>query len=174
MRVLLLDNTFLPVRVINWQKAMILFLTGKAEVVEEYDSVDIRSTTTSFKLPKVLRLFTRFRYQKHVKFSRDNVFIRDNYSCQYCGQAFMRQLLTLDHVIPRSKGGGTNWQNVVTCCQKCNNKKGSKLPEEFHLKLKKSPVAPNWSPAIYLRFKKEDPDEWFNYISHKLREKLLA
>jgi 5-methylcytosine-specific restriction endonuclease McrA len=169
MRVLLLDSTFLPVKVITWQKAMILFVTGRAEVVEQYQSIDIRSTTQSFKLPKVLRLFDRFRFRKQVKFTRDNIFCRDAFKCQYCKIDFPRIDLTLDHVHPKSRGGTTSWENVVACCKKCNEKKADKLPRDFHLKLLKLPVKPSWSPMLHLRLKINDPEEWNNYFGFKLR-----
>lgn len=143
---------------------MILFITGRAELVEAYDDIEIRSTNDSFQLPKVLRLFSPFKRTRFVKFNRDNVFHRDKFTCQYCITTLRKEDLTLDHVIPRSKGGGTSWENVVTCCKECNNKKGSKLPAEFHLKLKKEPMAPKWSPFIHIRLKKNDPTEWRSYL----------
>lgn len=164
MKTLLLDNSYLPVRIIDWRKAMILFLTGRAEVIEEYGDIDIRSISQSFKLPKVLRLFAHFKRFNRVKFSRHNVFVRDKFTCQYCLAVLKAKELTLDHVIPRSRGGKTKWENVVTSCSKCNHKKGSKLPEEFHLKLQKRPKKPNWAPSMSIQVAPSDPKEWMNWL----------
>jgi 5-methylcytosine-specific restriction endonuclease McrA len=164
MRTLLLDNAYMPVRIVAWEKAMILFLTGRAEVIEEYSNFNIRSPRETFKLPKILRLFNRNKYRTEVKFNRHNVFYRDKYICQYCGGKFLQKDLTLDHVIPRSKGGKTSWENVVSCCGTCNHKKGNKLPEEFHLKLKSVPKKPRWTPKMSIKVKKDDPDEWFQWL----------
>jgi 5-methylcytosine-specific restriction endonuclease McrA len=167
MRTLLLDNAFLPVKIVAWEKAMLLFLTGRAEVIEEYSNHQIRSPRQTFNLPKILRLFNRNRSRHEVKFNRHNVFVRDNFTCQYCQDQFLQKDLTLDHVIPRSKGGVTSWTNVVTCCSECNHKKGSKMPEDFHLKLMKKPVRPKWSPHMVIKSKKDDPAEWSDWLHIK-------
>jgi 5-methylcytosine-specific restriction endonuclease McrA len=164
MRTLLLDSTFFPVRIINWQKAMILLLTGRAEVVTEYDDKQIRSTTKSFSLPKILRLYNKHHTRQQVKFTRLNVYLRDNYTCQYCYKSFRFSELTFDHVYPVSKGGETSWENIVTCCKKCNSSKGAKLLNETNFKLLKKPKKPNWSPNMCLRLKANDPQEWFQWM----------
>ncbi|MBL7664041.1 MAG: HNH endonuclease [Bacteriovoracaceae bacterium] len=164
MRTLLLDNTYLPVKIIAWEKAMILFLTGRAEVIEEYANLKIRSPQRSFQLPKILRLFNRNRTKMEVKFNRNNVFYRDNYTCQYCHERFAQKDLTLDHVIPRSKGGASSWENVVTCCSLCNHKKGNKLPEEFAYRLLKKPTRPRWSAHLVIKPGEDDPQEWDRWL----------
>ncbi|OUR97326.1 hypothetical protein A9Q84_13460 [Halobacteriovorax marinus] len=164
MRTLLLDSTFFPVRIISWQKAMILLLTGRAEVVTEYDDKLIRSTTKSFMLPKILRLYNRHHNQRLVKFTRLNVYLRDDYTCQYCEIEFRFGELTFDHVNPVSKGGQTSWKNIVTCCKKCNSKKGAQTLKECGLRLKKVPEKPRWSATMCLRIKENDPQEWFQWL----------
>ncbi|CBW26440.1 conserved hypothetical protein [Halobacteriovorax marinus SJ] len=164
MRTLLLDSTFFPVRIINWQKAMILLLTGRAEVVTEYDDKKIRSTSQSFSLPKILRLYNRHNTQRQVKFTRLNVYLRDDYTCQYCTKSFAFKELTFDHVIPVSKGGKTTWKNIVTCCKKCNSKKGAKTLKESGFQLMKPPKKPGWSATMCLRIKENDPSEWFMWL----------
>ena len=164
MRTLLLDSTFFPVRIISWQKAMILLLTGRAEVVTEYDDKLIRSTSKSFSLPKILRLYNKHHKRRQVKFSRINVFLRDNYTCQYCYKHFKFSELTFDHVHPISKGGETSWKNIVTCCKKCNSQKGSKLLKETSFKLLNPPKVPIWSASMCLRIKENDPIEWFHWM----------
>ena len=164
MRTLLLDNKFYPLRVVNWQKAMILFITGRAEVVDEYEEIKIRSISMTFQLPKILRLLTGHTSRREVKFNRPNVYWRDNYTCQYCAKNFSHKELTFDHVLPKSKGGPTTWENVVTCCQACNCKKGSRLLDECHMKLLKKPTKPPWAPQLCIKLTKEDPEEWWYWI----------
>lgn len=163
-RTLLLDNTFFPVKIISWQRAMILLLTGRAEVVLEYQDIEIHSVNFKINLPKILRLYTKHRSSRNVKFSRQNVFVRDNHTCQYCYQKFRQEVLTIDHVTPVSKGGQTTWENVVASCAGCNTKKGSKSVKEIGFKLLKEPRRPNWSAKMYLRLKDGDPPEWFEWF----------
>ncbi len=164
MRTLVLDSTFFPVRVVGWEKAMILFLTGRAEIVDEYSEIMIRSPGKAFNLPKILRLFGRHRVIPQVRFCRFNVFYRDKFKCQYCAKRFSAKDLTFDHLIPQSRGGDTNWKNIVTACHKCNCRKGDKMPEEAHMYPLKIPIAPRWSPQLCLRLKAEDPEEWHNWF----------
>ncbi len=160
MRALLLDNTYFPVRIVSWQKAMILILTNRAEIVEEYQDQKVRTVTHSFNLPKIIKLFARHKNTQHVKFTRFNLFLRDNFQCQYCYEKFPLQKLTFDHVIPQCKGGRTSWENVVACCHPCNLKKGSKSPEQVGMALMKKPKQPSWSPQLCLKIRRDDPAEW--------------
>ena len=112
MNVLLLDSSFYPLRIIDWKKAMTLFFGGRAQIIEHHEDKEIRSPNEVFKLPKVIRLVSKFKHASYVKFSRDHVFCRDNYQCQYCGEHFMRSELTLDHVFPKSREGDTSWENL--------------------------------------------------------------
>jgi len=173
MRTLLLDATFYPIRVIDWKRAMILFLTNRAEVVESHDDIDIRSQRECFKLPKVLRLITSFkRRQPSVKFSRCNVYYRDNWSCQYCGNRYSGNELTFDHVLPRSRGGRTTWENIVTCCNPCNNRKGSHLPKEIGMRLINQPYRPNWTPQMTIKLKESEADIWGDWLGWAVFQKL--
>lgn len=151
MKALVLDASYFPVQIIDWKKAMILFFTERAEVVDYHEDIEIQSTSKSFKLPKVLRLFTKINTLTHVKFSRSNVFYRDKFMCQYCHQKFKESELTLDHVMPKSRGGKTNWENIVSSCHDCNNRKADRTPEECRLKLIKKPVEPKWTPMLAFR-----------------------
>jgi 5-methylcytosine-specific restriction endonuclease McrA len=157
MRVLLLDQTLFPVKVITWQRAMSYWLSEKAEVLEYYETISIRSVNQSWPLPMVIKLNARFRAHKKVPLTRQNIFTRDHFSCQYCTE---RRGLTLDHVIPRSRGGPTSWTNLVTCCLKCNHQKGHRDPHEVGLILQAHPIEPRWSPKYALRMKKDDPEGW--------------
>src|SRR5690242_21174499 len=133
---LLLNQGFEPFKVISWQRAITLLFLGKVEVLEEYDR-DIRSVNVIIKVPAVVRLLRAFRrHARPVKFSRVNIYARDNYRCQYCGVRCGISELTYDHVIPRAKGGKTTWDNIVTCCYPCNGKKGNRTPHEAKMALR--------------------------------------
>lgn len=162
---LLLDQGFQPLEVIPWQKAITLMFLGKAEVIEEYDH-EIRSTSVVFKMPAVARLVRAFkRPKKPVKFSRINIYSRDKWRCQYCGNKFQMKELTYDHVIPRSQGGQTNWENIVSSCSPCNTKKGGRTPSQAGMRLKNRPVRPKWVPAVQVVVSKEScPDAWRDYL----------
>lgn len=168
MRTLLLDCNYFPVKIISWQKAMILLLSQRAEVIDEYQDKLIRTVSTSYKLPKVLRLFQKHQLSLNVKFTRMNVFFRDSFQCQYCSIKLPVAELTFDHVIPVSQNGGTNWENVVTCCRPCNFKKGSKTLKSSGLILLRVPRKPRWSPELCLRLCADDPIEWWDFFPKKL------
>ncbi len=168
MRTLLLDCNYFPVKIITWQKAMILYLSHRAEVVDEYENKLVRTVSTSYKLPRILRLFQTHKLSRNVKFTRMNVFYRDNFQCQYCSIKLPSTELTFDHVLPVSQDGKTNWDNVVTCCKTCNTKKGSKSLQEVNMKLLRPPRKPRWSPELCLRLLDNDPIEWWNFFPEKL------
>ncbi|RPJ06465.1 MAG: HNH endonuclease [Deltaproteobacteria bacterium] len=162
---LLLNSTFEPLKVVSWKKAVIMVMLDKVEVVEEYDHV-IRGVRLSLPLPAVIRL-NRFVKRKTAifHFSRKNLYVRDRGRCQYCGLAFDHKELTYDHVVPRSKGGQTEWTNVVTCCIVCNLKKGGRTPEEAGMSLIRKPKAPIWIPLLTVSLGlKETPDPWKDYL----------
>ena len=164
-QVLLLNITFEPLKVINWKKAIVMLTLGKVEVIEEYTR-EIHSVSFAIKLPAVVRLL-RFvkRPKTPVRFSRQNIYIRDNHRCQYCGKRLAPDELTWDHILPRASGGKTEWKNVVTCCIKCNRKKGGRVPSEASMSLVKKPSIPKWLPIlkITLHFK-HTPQSWRDYI----------
>lgn len=162
---LLLNSTFEPLKVVSWKKAIIMVMLGKVEVIEEYEKM-IRGVRFAIKLPAVIRL-NRFIKRKTpiVKFSRQNLYIRDGGRCQYCGASYEEKELTYDHVIPRSRGGQTEWTNIVTCCIRCNLKKGGRTPEEAGMFLIRRPRAPIWIPLLTMSLGiKETPEPWKNYL----------
>ena len=119
---LLLNATYEPLRVLNWQKAITLLWQGKVEVLEVYDR-QIHGVSISIKLPAVMRLLKMVKIReahRSVKFSRINIFTRDGFKCQYCRRKFKTEDLTFDHVVPIAKGGTKTWQNIVTACWACN------------------------------------------------------
>lgn len=162
---LMLDQGYAPVGVIPWQRAIQLLFLNKIEVVEEYDQ-EVRSTKLVIKIPAVVRLLRAFRrYKKPVKFSRVNIYGRDNYRCQYCGTKYTMNDLTYDHVIPRSHGGRTVWTNIVSCCYDCNRQKGGRTPEQAGMRLLKKPVQPVEVPSIVLEVSRTSvPDAWREYL----------
>ena len=163
--VLLLNITYEPLKIINWKKAITMLFLGKVEVLEEYDR-EIHSVSFAIKLPSVVRLLKMVKKpKKPVKFSRQNIYARDRYQCQYCGARFSPEDLTYDHVIPKSRGGKTKWENIVTCCVECNRKKGGRTPSEAGMKLVRHPARPSWVPAIRITigFRKV-PETWRDYL----------
>ena len=162
---LLLNSTFEPLKVVSWRKAIVMVLLDKVEVIEEYDRI-IRGISFAVRLPAVIRLERHIKKRTSIfKFSRQNLYIRDGGRCQYCGSPFSQKELTYDHVIPRSKGGETEWTNVVTCCSRCNLKKGGRTPEEAGMSLIRRPRAPMWIPLLTMSLGlKEPPELWRNYL----------
>ncbi|MEQ1735596.1 MAG: HNH endonuclease [Rhodoglobus sp.] len=164
-RTLLLSQGYEPIKVISWQRAITLLTLGKVEVVEEYDA-NIRAVSLIIKIPAVVRLLRGFRrHAKPVKFSRVNIYARDGYKCQYCGQRCSVSELTYDHVVPRARGGRTTWENIVTCCYPCNGAKGNRTPSEAGVRLKAVPARPTWVPAVTIRVSTRSvPDAWRDYL----------
>ena len=164
-QVLLLNITYEPLRVINWKRAIVMLTLGKVEVVEEYTR-EIHSVSFSIKLPSVVRLLRFVRRPKTpVKFCRQNIYVRDNYRCQYCGGLFPSTELTWDHVVPKARGGRTEWENIVSCCVECNRQKGGRLPSEVSMSLIRKPKKPEWLPilTITLAFR-QMPQSWRDYV----------
>lgn len=139
---LLLDTHYQPLGVIHWQKAILLVLSEKAEVLKE-SSEEIHSVSITLKLPKVLRLLKNSYRKYQATFSKKAVFLRDRGLCAFCGEKLNLKNFTLDHVLPISRGGENDFENVVTACKTCNNKKGAKTPHEAGLKLLFEPKRPS-------------------------------
>jgi len=165
IRTLLLTQSYEPIKVISWRRAFILLTLGKVEVVEEYDDA-VRTVSIVFKVPAVVRLLRAFRrFRKPVKFSRVNIYARDDYACQYCGQRKPIADLTYDHVVPRAQGGTTTWTNIVTACYPCNFAKGNRTPREAGMVLRRQPTQPSWIPAVTIRVSSHSvPDAWRDYL----------
>ncbi len=158
-----LDSSFRPIDVIDAVEALVLCIIGKARPIEEYQE-EIRSVADSFKLPAVIVLnrYVKFRFN-YVSCNRNNILWRDNNQCQYCGNHFNNEKLTLDHVIQKSRGGKNSWTNLVAACKKCNQRKGNKTPKESGMLPLKRPIAPK---ADILRTIKEEniSPKWENYL----------
>ena len=168
METLVLDMSYMPVAKVNWQRAVTLLFLGKVEVIEEYEDREIKSVTFSIKMPSIVRFIKAFGSKKKaIKFTRENVLARDNSKCQYCGTTVERYKSTYDHVVPRAQGGKTIWENVVIACMDCNQKKGSKTPEQAGMKLLSKPVRPKKLPPhakISQMWKKGEPEAWKTFL----------
>lgn len=159
--VLLLNSTYEPLNVINIRRAIRLLITDKADSLET-NGKQIHHGRGIFKIPEVIRLsyYVRRPMQK-VKFTKSAVFIRDNYTCQYCG--LQTKDLTIDHVIPKVKGGQTIWTNVVAACRSCNNKKSDSSPKDAGMRLIRLPKEPRFLP--YLRMvRRGHQQSWDKYL----------
>src|SRR5205085_3236821 len=129
-------------KVICWQRAVVLACLGKVEVIEAWDE-ELRGPSNSMLTPAVVRLKKgSVSTKQSVRFSRVNVFTRDKFRCQYCGERKQLRQLNYDHVIPRVRGGKTVWENIVTSCYACNDKKGCRTPEEAGMTLLRKPFKP--------------------------------
>jgi 5-methylcytosine-specific restriction endonuclease McrA len=161
--VLVLNASYEPLNVTTVRRAHVLVFKGKAEVLEELKQ-PLRSATDTYPWPHVIRLVSYVRVPRAIqrKISRRALFARDNWRCVYCGTATGR--LTLDHVVPRSRGGDSVWENVVTSCAPCNLKKGNRLPEEIEMQLPRAPRAP--TPVLFIRLASPKiPDRWQPYLA---------
>ncbi len=161
---LVLSSWMLPQRIVPWQDAITLWYLGKVDVLEEYDEI-IASPSIVISVPAVVRLRRHVAgFRRGVKFSRANVFSRDAYSCQYCGLRKPRNELSFDHVLPRTAGGRTGWENIVTACRPCNLKKRNRTPEQAGMRLLRPPARPTSLPIEPMSFGgREIPVEWRDY-----------
>jgi len=164
MDVLVLNASYEVLNITGWQRAVCLIFSGKAEILEECNRI-IRSPSMEIKLPSVIRMNYYIKKPRlFVPLSRSNVFMRDRYTCQYCGQPRKSHDLTLDHIVPRSLGGETCWENIVTACRRCNTKKGNRTPEMAGMKLLKRPRAPQFTPSVHASIR----SEWEKYIPYEI------
>lgn len=182
-RCLLLNADFTPLSIIHWKKAVVWSIKYANNINYGIDIVDFYKDDfimgthhKKYPIPAVANTKRFFKINKHqLIFSRKNIFLRDNHTCQYCGKKYDFRHLTYDHVIPKSKwfselSSATTWTNIVTCCFTCNNKKGNRSPSEANMPLIKLPTKPNKSPkylpiAHYLRsIIHTIPCEWTPYL----------
>ncbi len=149
MKVLTLSSNYEPLGVISWERAITLIFSNKVHTLEEYEDF-ICSPSTQIKMPAVIvfKNNKKAKYQRSIRFSRKNVWIRDEGKCQYCQKSVSYSSFTIDHIIPKTAGGKTLWENVVTCCYTCNQKKGEKTLKEINFKLIKVPKKPNKLPYL--------------------------
>jgi CRISPR/Cas system Type II protein with McrA/HNH and RuvC-like nuclease domain len=145
--VLVLNSDYSPLNITSLQRGFVLVDKGKAEIVKKGEK-DIVTTIGNFVRPVIIRLLDYIRYRPtNLKVNRKRIFKRDKSTCQYCGS---KKHLTIDHVMPRSRGGENTWANLVTCCSRCNVYKGNRTPKEANMKLINKPYEPSiFSPVLY-------------------------
>jgi 5-methylcytosine-specific restriction endonuclease McrA len=160
--VLVLNNSFEPLVICSVRRAIIMMYLGKAQLVESRDGFLIRSVSRAMREPSVVRLghYARVPF-KQVMLNRRNIIRRDANRCQYCGAT--NRPLTVDHVVPRLRGGCETWENLVCACDRCNNRKGDRTPEEAGLKLSREPVRPNNFTFMRQLIRRGD-EAWRKYL----------
>jgi 5-methylcytosine-specific restriction endonuclease McrA len=149
-RVLVLNASYEPINVCTVRRATVLVIKQRAEIVER-SAAELHSENLTVPRPVVIRLITYVRIPRDAhsrKITRRAVFARDRWTCQYCGGE--RSALTIDHVIPRSKGGPSSWENIVTCCAPCNRRKGNRLPREANMRPKRKPKPPSTTIFVHV------------------------
>lgn len=156
---LVLNSAYEPLGTVSWKRAFVLCFLGKAEALNHFQDFEIKTNTSSFKCPAVLRIFEYVNIKRAVKFNKQNVFIRDGFRCQYCGKIFSKEKLTLDHVIPRSRGGVASWRNSVSCCKSCNQYKADMTPKEAGMCLLREPCSPKIE-----NFYEKSEKEWEEWL----------
>lgn len=162
--VLVLNATFEPLNIVTVRRAIVLLLKEKAEVIEATEA-QMRSQYLTLDVPLVIRLvyYVRVPRRLFLPLTRRMILARDHYTCQYCGAQPVKSRLTVDHVVPRSRGGETDWKNVVTACVPCNQRKGQRTPGEAGMRLLAPPQRPRYI-ALVLLGKAQAHETWQKYI----------
>lgn len=160
--VLVLNQNYEPLNVCNARRAFSLIDRGKAEVLEHGEGA-LHSASYIFRLPSVIRLVYHIRRPRpQMRLSRREVFLRDRYTCQYCAKKTHE--LTLDHVLPRHRGGPHSWENVVSACKQCNHRKAGRTPREAHMELLREPFRPRANSFFIFSRYFEAQDGWRKFI----------
>ena len=169
---LVLNATYEPINVCTVRRAVVLLLKEKAEVVEQTERT-LHSANATLTRPAVIRLVSYVKVPRHSqrrKITRRAVFARDGWTCQYCGA---RTQLTVDHVVPRSKGGGSTWDNIVAACAPCNRRKGDALPRQVGMTLARQPRTPG--PDVFIHVASPTiPATWRQYLAAGAAEQVAA
>jgi 5-methylcytosine-specific restriction endonuclease McrA len=168
MDTLVLNASYQPISVINWERAMLLISKGLVEVIDVYEKKYIHTVSTAYDKPSIIR-FKKYSKSKRkaIKFSRENIYLRDKGKCQYCGNTVPRNEYTYDHVIPRAQSGKTIWSNIVVACIPCNQRKGGRTPQQAKMALITTPVQPAKLPdqvSFLLTYKSGMPKSWGDYL----------
>jgi 5-methylcytosine-specific restriction endonuclease McrA len=179
--VLVLNRLYQPVHVTSVKRAFSLLYQGVARAIDQqyklYEFADwaqlsaaehesVSTINRRIRVPRVVVLSAYEHLPKgRVRFSRLNIYARDSDTCQYCGKKLARSELNLDHVLPRSQGGKTSWENVVCSCVPCNLKKGGRTPDQASMKLLKKPVRPRWTPFFRGAAKRVTYREWLPFLT---------
>jgi 5-methylcytosine-specific restriction endonuclease McrA len=163
-RTLVLTPWYLPYRVVSWQDAVTMTYLEKVDLVVAYGE-KIRSPSISIDMPAVIRMRKKVKTGSYrIRFSRRNIFMRDGYRCMYCGDRLTRSQLTFDHVLPRSQGGRTEWENILSACTHCNTKKGNRTPAQAGMSPIRMPYKPKTLPVRTPYIELEHvPREWRDF-----------
>ena len=193
--VLVLNKLFMAVHVISVRRAFVLLCKELAEVVSledgqfatydfqswreiseyrlknfQYSAEEddwVRTASTQIQVPRVIRLLAYEKIPRHtVKFNRRNIFARDNNQCQFCGKRYATSDLSLDHVVPRSQGGVSSWENIVCACIDCNVRKGGRTPKQAHMSLIRKPEKPKRSPLLNLKLTSKKYQSWRTFLDN--------
>ncbi len=168
MDVLVLNRSYMPLQRVSWQRAFCYIWNGKAEVVETYADREVHSSSEAWPMPSIVRLVNTVAslFTRGVKFNRRNLYLRDKGRCQYCSRKVSTADFTLDHVVPRSKGGQTSWTNLVTACLSCNQRKGNRSVREAGFRLRTEPVKPRFvaGGAGTFAWHVGMPESWKDYL----------
>lgn len=191
-QVLVLNKMWMAIRVINARRAFSLLFRSQAEAIrvddgsytghgfedwatlstareqfEEHAYDWVQTVHMTIAVPKVIRLLGYDRLPRQdVKLNRRNIFARDRNVCQYCGERFPTSELSLDHIHPRSQGGGSSWENLVCCCVRCNTRKGGRTPKQAHMKLVRQPVKPRRNPVVTMRLGTDKYACWQQFLDN--------
>lgn len=161
IQTLVLNKNWQATKIAPWEEAFTLIFSGRAEIIEEHNE-KIKTINHEFKIPSVIRMVKGFNFEKSkFRFSKKNVFARDQGKCQYCTKELTIDLCTFDHVLPKSRGGKTSWENIVLACRSCNQKKGAKTPDEARMNLITKPYMPKKLPKFNKNIKNLS---WENYL----------
>ncbi len=162
MGVLVLNQSYEALQICNVKRAIKLVLKEKASIIEHIKDIKLKSVTREFLIPSIIRIERYIQINRYsIKLNKENIFKRDNYTCQYCGKN--NQPMTIDHIIPKIKGGKDSWINLVTACQSCNNKKGRRDLKETNLSLLIKPKKPHRLYSLQSKMIK-NRDEWKIYL----------
>jgi len=164
-KILLLNSDYRVLRFVDWSRALKLLLKNKIEIIDRWEEIKIRTVDGSIILPATIRLKNQVRFHRaKIKFSKNLIKRRDNYTCQYCGKIQDRKKLTIDHVVPVSKGGESSFANCVAACYKCNNKKNNSLLSQTTMKLRRKPACPLYSIYFGLSVTSKHHTNWTIFL----------
>lgn len=169
MQTLVLNASYEVLKIVSWKRALVWYFLDKVEIIEEYDR-EVRTPNLKIRVPAVVRFLKMVKTKfKSIKFNRTHIHARDNWTCQYCSKKMNVGDLTIDHVLPRSRGGKTSWNNCVSSCLPCNLKKADRLPTEANMVLNSEPTQPkpNEFLSLIIKMKQNNiPELWKNYFGY--------
>ena len=169
MDTLVLNSSRLPISCVSWRKAFTMIVSGRAEVMEEYEDRVVKTARETYQIPAVIRLLEAAVgfFRRGPRFNRSNIYLRDKGKCCYCGRAVTKTEFQIEHVVPKAQGGRTVWENVVVACGPCNQRKQDKTPAQAQMRLLSKPVRPKSLPGMFspvIQWSDGMPDEWRGFV----------